>query len=63
MEEREERILAIAEQLVDCVQNLVAANREMFHMVAMITGIEGGAYKEANSEEAPKLDLTGKPIR
>lgn len=63
MDEREERIFSVVEQLADCVQHLVAANREMFHMVAMVTGIEGGAYKEANPEEAPKLDLTGKPIR
>ena len=63
MDEQYERLFCLTEQLADCVQHLVALNNNMFHMIAMVTGIEGGAYKPVEEEVAPKFDLTGKPIR
>lgn len=65
-EEQIDKLLIITDTLTDCVFNLISANRDLFQMLSVVTGIRRG-YQEPDDvpvadELAPKVDMTGKPI-
>lgn len=65
-EEQINKLMVIADTLTDCVFNLISANRDLFQMLSVVTGMRGG-YKDPDAvpigdELTPKVDMTGKPI-
>ena len=65
-EQQIDKLLMATDTLTDCVFNLISANRDLFQMLTVVTGIRRG-YQEPDDvpigdELTPKVDMTGKPI-
>jgi len=65
-EEQIDKLMIVTDTLTDCVFNLISANRDLFQMLSVVTGMRRG-YQEPDDvsvgdELTPKVDLTGKPI-
>ena len=65
-EEQIDKLMIVTDTLTNCVFNLISANRDLFQMLSVVTGMRRG-YQEPDDvpvgdELTPKVDLTGKPI-
>ncbi len=65
-EQQIDKLLMATDTLTDCVFNLISANRDLFQMLSVITGMREG-YKSPDdvpviNELTPKVDMTGKPV-
>ena len=65
-EEQIDKLMIVTDTLTECVFNLISANRDLFQMLSVVTGMRRG-YQEPDDvpvgdELTPKVDLTGKPI-
>lgn len=63
-EQQIEQLFELNNTLVDCVYNLISANRDMFQMLCVATGLHNGLQDPPDEVGGiPKQDMTGKPIR
>lgn len=62
-EEHIDQLLMTTDTLTQCVYNLISANRDLFQMLSVATGLHNGLQDPPDEVGGiPKQDMTGKPI-